>query len=60
MSKSDSDLHHFIWRNLLDEPLKDFRKTHLTFGVSASPFIASMHVHETKCTGFYIGVSSSC
>ena len=34
------DLHRFVWRESTQQPLKDYRMTRLTFGVSASPFAA--------------------
>ena len=42
LTPSDRDLHRFVWRNKPDETLKDFRMTRLTFGVSASSFLANM------------------
>ena len=44
LSPSDRDLHHFVWRSSNDSPLQDFRMTRVTFGVSASSFIANMCV----------------
>ena len=41
---SDRDLHRFVWRSDPDEPLKDYRMTRVTFGVSASSFAANMSV----------------
>ena len=42
----DKDLHRFIWRNDPSEPLRDYRMTRVTFGVSASSFIANMCVKQ--------------
>ena len=42
----DHDLHRFIWRNSLDEPLQDYRMTRVTFGVSASSFAANMPLKQ--------------
>ena len=39
LSKTDSDHHHFLWRNSLDKIHKDYRMTCLIFGVSASSFM---------------------
>lgn len=39
---SDKDLHRFVWRSDPGEPLRDFRMTRVTFGVSASSFAANM------------------
>jgi hypothetical protein len=41
---SDRDLHRFVWRSNEDEPLKDYRMTRVTFGVSASSFAANTSV----------------
>lgn len=43
---SDKDLHRFVWRNSMQETLKDFRMTRVTFGVSASSFVANMCVKQ--------------
>ena len=40
------DLHWFVWREDLQQPLKDYRMTRLTFGVSASPFAAIMAMRQ--------------
>lgn len=55
LTESDWDLHLFIWRDDLNKPLKDYRMTRVTFGVSTSSFIANMCVKQnaadfaTKC-----------
>ena len=46
LTKSDRDLHRFIWRNSSSEPLRDYRMIRPTFGVSASLFIADMCVKQ--------------
>ena len=46
LMKSDKDLHRFLWRDSPAEPLKDYRMTRITFGVSASSFIANMCVKQ--------------
>ena len=43
---SERDLHRFVWRRNPTDPLKDFRMTRLTFGVSASSFAANMAVKQ--------------
>ena len=43
---SDRDLHRFVWRSDPKEPLKDYRMTRVTFGVSASSFAANMVVKQ--------------
>ena len=44
--QSDRDLHRFVWRSSPQDPLKDYRMTRVTFGVSASSFIANMCVKQ--------------
>ena len=44
LCESDRDFHRFVWRQNPDEPLRDFRMTRVTFGVSASSFAANMAV----------------
>ena len=48
LTESDRDLHRFVWQEHMHEPLKDFRMTRLTFGVSASSFIANMCVRQNS------------
>ena len=38
----DRDYHRFLWRNNMDEGLKDYWMTRVTFGVSSSSFVANM------------------
>ena len=38
----DKDLHRFVWRSNSSQPLRDYRMTRITFGVSASSYIANM------------------
>ena len=44
LDQSDRDLHRFIWRKDPSEPLKYYRMIRVTFGVSASSFVANMCV----------------
>ena len=46
LTESDKDLHRFVWRKSTSEPLKDFRMTRVTFGVSSLSFIANMCVKQ--------------
>ena len=46
LTSSDRDLHRFIWRRGLDEPLQDYHMTRVTFGVSASSFAANMSMKQ--------------
>ena len=48
LSKSDRDFHRFVWRSSPNDSLKDYRMTRLTFGVSASSFIANMCVKQNS------------
>ena len=66
--ESDRDYHRFVWRCYPNQPLRDYRMTRITFGVSASPFAANMAVRqnaidhisefplaaETVLTSFYV------
>ena len=42
----DRELHRFVWRNSPSEPIRDYRMTRVTFGVSASSFAANMAVKQ--------------
>ena len=42
----DRDLHRFVWRDDISEPVRDYRMTRVTFGVSASSFVANMAVRQ--------------
>ena len=44
--ESDRDLYRFIWRPSPSCTLKDYRMTRVTFGVSASSFVANMCVRQ--------------
>ena len=46
LMQSDRDFHRFFWRNHPEEPLADYCMTRLTFGVSASSFVANMSVKQ--------------
>ena len=42
LTKYNKDLHRFVWQDNPNGQLHDYQMTHLTFGVSASSFIANM------------------
>ena len=44
LDESDKDLHWFVWKQSPSEPLRDYRMTRVTFGVSASSFTANMKI----------------
>ena len=44
LTLEDRDFHRFVWRSSENEKLRDYRKTRVTFGVSASSFAANMCV----------------
>ena len=46
LTEADKDLHRFVWRSQTNEPLRDYRMTRVTFGVSASSFAANMAVKQ--------------
>ena len=47
LSATDKDLHRFVWREDPSSPVKDYRMTRVTFGVSASPFLAVRTLQQT-------------
>ena len=47
LSSEDRDLHRFLWRDSPQDPVKDFRMTRVTFGVSASPYLAVKTLQQT-------------
>ena len=47
LSSEDKDLHRFLWRASPNLPIKDFRMTRVTFGVSASPYLAVKTLQQT-------------
>ena len=65
---ADRDLHRFVWRPTRNHELQDFRMTRVTFGVSASPYLAIKTLQQTAkdhgaahpvaanhiCTSFYV------
>ena len=40
LSTPDKDLHRFLWRPTPQDSIQDYRMTRVTFGVSASPYLA--------------------
>ena len=46
LTAKDRDLHRFIWRENSASPIKDYRMCRVTFGVSASPFLAIRTLHQ--------------
>ena len=42
LTEPDKDLHRFVLRDDPKERLRDYRMTRVTFGVSASSFIANV------------------
>ena len=46
LAPQDKDLHRFVWREHPSDKLKDYRMTRVTFGVSASPFLAIRTLHQ--------------
>ena len=46
LAEPDKDLHRFVWRDDPKKLLTDYRMTRITFGVSASSFIANMCVKQ--------------
>ena len=44
---ADKNLHRFVWRASPTDPLQDFRMCRVTFGVSASPYLAVRTLQQT-------------
>ena len=47
LAPADRDLHRFIWRPTPEDPIQDYRMTRVTFGVSASPYLAIRTLQQT-------------
>jgi len=47
LSLEDQDFHRFVWRQSPNEALQDCRMTRVTFGVAASPFVATKALQQT-------------
>ena len=47
LAAEDKDLHRFLWRDSPQEPVRDYRMTRVTFGVSASPYLAVRTLQQT-------------
>ena len=47
LSPADKDLHRFLWRASPNLPVQDCRMTRVTFGVSASPYLAVRALLQT-------------
>ena len=46
LTPEDRDLNRFVWRQSPNQPLQDFRMTRVTFGISASSFVANMSIKQ--------------
>ena len=47
LATQDRDLHRFIWRPTPEQPVQDYRMTRVTFGVSASLYLAVRTLQQT-------------
>ena len=47
LTAKDKDLHRFLWRPTPDGPVRAYRMTRVTFGVSASPYLAIRTLQQT-------------
>ena len=47
LAPQDRDLHRFLWRPTPQQAVQDFRMTRVTFGVSASPYLAVRTLQQT-------------
>ena len=48
LADADKDLHRFLWRATPQEPIQDYRMRRVTFGVSASPYLAVRTLQQTS------------
>ena len=46
LEESDKDLHRFVCKRNTSAPLRDYRMTQITFGVTASSYAANMAVKQ--------------
>lgn len=46
LAEADRDLHRFLWRRDYQNTVNDYRMTRVTFGISASSFVANMRVRQ--------------
>ena len=47
LSSTDRDLHRFLWRLSPDVPVQIYRMKRVTFGISASPYLAIRTLQQT-------------
>ena len=47
LAEADRDLHRFLWRPTPKDVIQDYRMTRVTFGVSASPYLAVRTLQQT-------------
>ena len=47
LTEEDKDLHRFLWRPTPQQVVQDYRMTRVTFGVSASPYLAVRTLQQT-------------
>ena len=47
LAETDRDLHRFLWRPTPQDVILDYRMTRVTFGVSASPYLAVRTLQQT-------------
>ena len=47
LAPKDWDLHRFVWRTEPTSDIRDYLTTRVTYGVSASPYLAVQSLHQT-------------
>ena len=47
LAEAARDVHRFLWRPSLQHPVRDYRMTRVTFGISASPYLAVRPLQQT-------------
>ena len=47
LDKESRDVHRFLWRSNTNQAVQDFRMNRVTFGISASPYLAVRTLQQT-------------
>ena len=47
LSPPDRQLHRFLWRPVLDQPVREYCMNRVTFGVASSPYLAVRTLQQT-------------
>ena len=47
LAREARDVHRFLWRPSMQHPVQEYRMTRVTFGISASPYLAVRTLQQT-------------